>query len=339
MSLNIAVCAVPAQLARTTEFVKKEFAALARKVVSGSTPADFAELKASKEPFMLLISGAAGHEVLKDLGDDNDKPVDARRIRLIYSITAGVDVFNLQPLANQLAGIPFYNAQGCYSVVLSEWVLYCMMYFNRSVWRLFENKRARKWDQFCCHALHDQKLVIVGYGDIGQTCGKAARLFGMNVTGIRRSAKPGEVDSYGVHVKTNEHLDALLAEADFVAGVLPGTPATKHFFNAAFFRRMKPSAVFINIGRGIAQSDDDLVEALKTGVIRGAAIDVAEGEPLTSASPLWDLGDDKLLISPHCADMTEDIVSRSVHRAAVLADEFVKTGTAQGYQVDVHRGY
>ncbi|PWU84846.1 hypothetical protein C3747_689g10 [Trypanosoma cruzi] len=83
-----------------------------------------------------------------------------------------------------------------------------------------------------------------------------------------------------------------------------GTEETKRFFNKELFSMMKPSAVYISIGRGITQNEDDLACALRDGVIRGASVDVFEREPLPAESPLWDISDDKLLLTAHSADRT-----------------------------------
>jgi phosphoglycerate dehydrogenase-like enzyme len=96
-----------------------------------------------------------------------------------------------------------------------------------------------------------------------------------------------------------EALDELLPRADFVILTVPHTPATEGFFNRARFQRMKRTAFFINIGRGMTTKLDDLVAALKAGEIAGAALDVYEQEPLPSEHSLWALPN--VLLTPHMA--------------------------------------
>jgi phosphoglycerate dehydrogenase-like enzyme len=91
----------------------------------------------------------------------------------------------------------------------------------------------------------------------------------------------------------------MLPQADFVILTVPHTTATEGFFNAAKFRLMKPSAFFINIGRGMTTKLNDLVAALKAGEITGAALDVYEQEPLPPEHPLW--GMPNVLMTPHMA--------------------------------------
>jgi phosphoglycerate dehydrogenase-like enzyme len=94
-------------------------------------------------------------------------------------------------------------------------------------------------------------------------------------------------------------LDALLPRADFVVLTVPHTPETQGFMNRARFQRMKRTAFFVNIGRGMTTRLDDLVAALRAGEIAGAGLDVFEEEPLPADHPLWTLPG--VLITPHMA--------------------------------------
>src|SRR5207245_9873280 len=121
--------------------------------------------------------------------------------------------------------------------------------------------------------------------------------FGVTVLGTdaRRTAPIDGV----AELHKPEKLDELLPRADFVILTVPHTPATEGFFNRARFQRMKPTAFFINIGRGMTTRLDDLVAALEAGEIAGAALDVYEQEPLPSDHPLWTMPG--VLITPHTA--------------------------------------
>jgi phosphoglycerate dehydrogenase-like enzyme len=119
----------------------------------------------------------------------------------------------------------------------------------------------------------------------------------MRVIGIdarRRDAPPGVSKLDGP-----EALDTLLPEADFVILTVPHTPETEGFMHRARFQRMKRSAFFINIGRGMTTRLDDLVAALRAGEIAGAALDVFEQEPLPADHALWTTPN--VLITPHTA--------------------------------------
>jgi phosphoglycerate dehydrogenase-like enzyme len=145
--------------------------------------------------------------------------------------------------------------------------------------------------------LPESTALIVGVGGIGAETARMCAAFGTRVVGVdARRADPPE----GVaEMHTPERLDELLPRADFVILTVPHTPETEGFMNAERFGRMKPTAFFINIGRGMTTRLGDLVEALRSGRIAGAALDVFEQEPLPPDHPLWDAPN--VLLTPHVA--------------------------------------
>jgi phosphoglycerate dehydrogenase-like enzyme len=145
--------------------------------------------------------------------------------------------------------------------------------------------------------LPEATALIVGLGGIGAEAARLAAAFGLRVIGVdprRREAPPGVSELQGPAA-----LDALLPRADFVILTVPHTPETEGFMHRARFQRMKRSAFFINIGRGMTTRLDDLVEALRAGELAGAALDVFEQEPLPAEHPLWTMPG--VLITPHTA--------------------------------------
>lgn len=160
--------------------------------------------------------------------------------------------------------------------------------------------------------------LIVGLGNIG---GEAARLcaaFGMRVIGVdaRRKDKPEWV----AELHRPEDLDSLLPQADFVILTIPHTPQTEGLFNAERFAKMKRSAFFINIGRGMTTKLDALNEALRNGTIAGAGIDVYEIEPLPTDHPLWSAPN--AILTPHVADRGPDLDPERVKLIAENARRF-----------------
>jgi phosphoglycerate dehydrogenase-like enzyme len=146
-------------------------------------------------------------------------------------------------------------------------------------------------------ALPEATALIVGVGGIGAETARLAAGFGITVlaTDARRSDTPPGV----AELHKPDALDSLVPRADFVILTVPHTPATEGFMNRARFQRMKRSAFFINIGRGMTTKLDDLVAALNAGEIAGAALDVYEQEPLPSDHPLWTMPN--VLMTPHMA--------------------------------------
>ena len=161
--------------------------------------------------------------------------------------------------------------------------------------------------------LADATALILGVGGIGAETARLAAAFGMTVLGTdaRRTTAPEGM----AELHPPEALDALLPRADFVILTLPHTPATEGLMDRARFRRMKPSAFFINIGRGRTTRLDDLVAALRAGEIAGAGLDVFEQEPLPPGHPLWTMPN--VLITPHTAGYGPYLDER---RYAILRD-------------------
>jgi phosphoglycerate dehydrogenase-like enzyme len=145
--------------------------------------------------------------------------------------------------------------------------------------------------------LAEATALIVGVGGIGGEAARLASAFGMRVIGIderRAESPPGVAELHRAAA-----LDRLLPQADFVILTVPHTPETEGFMNRARFQRMKRTAFFINIGRGMTTRLDDLVDALRAGEIAGAALDVFEQEPLPADHPLWTMPG--VMITPHTA--------------------------------------
>eukprot|EP00796_Vickermania_ingenoplastis_P007238 gene7238-5087_t len=324
--------------------VEEVFGAGKHKMVLDPSHDDIENMKKGSDPIILVVfalfTGCVGipaFDCIKSLCDDIGAA--NRRVKLIYSLSAGVDGYRLGELKKELHGVPFCNAQGCFSRILGEHVIFSMLYFNRSPWRLLKAKEDKKWERFSMRRLEGSKMGIFGYGNIGEQCGRLAVSMGMHVTGIKRTAPSNPIDQFGVCVRGEDATDEVLRESDFIVGVLPATPKTERFFNKALFSKMKPSAVFINIGRGNTQDETDLVEALNNGTIRGAALDVYQVEPLPASSPLWEMPNDKVLLTPHCADLTDDILCISADRFIGIAKELMENNKVTAYTVDTDKGY
>jgi len=142
--------------------------------------------------------------------------------------------------------------------------------------------------------VHGATLGIVGLGQIGTAVARRARGFEMRVLYTERDRQPSAEAILGAEYRSFEDL---LAESDFVSVHVPLTPETRHMFNDAAFARMKPTAVFVNTARGAIVDEPALQRALESGRIAGAAIDVAETEPLSKNDPLLRLPN--LLVTPH----------------------------------------
>ena len=162
---------------------------------------------------------------------------------------------------------------------------------------LYRDDQAQEiWgDRGTVGTLRGATVVVVGLGDIGTEYARLVKAVGARVIGVKRraSACPDFVDELCL----TEDLDRVLPEADVVCSILPGTASTYHLFSAERFALMKPSAIFINCGRGTALDGDALCAALQQGQIAAAGADVTEIEPLPAGHPLWK--QPNMVITPH----------------------------------------
>jgi phosphoglycerate dehydrogenase-like enzyme len=123
----------------------------------------------------------------------------------------------------------------------------------------------------------------------------------MRVVGVKRSVREEDPAwDYADELHETRDLHAALREADYVVVTLPNTPETYRLLDAEAIQEMKPGAYFVNVGRGKVVDEETLVEALDSGRLSGAALDVFEEEPLPGKSPLWDL--ENVIVSPHSTD-------------------------------------
>jgi len=174
----------------------------------------------------------------------------------------------------------------------------------------------------------------VGLGGIGTEVARRAHALGMRVVATRRSSRSGP--DFVDYVGLSDELGDLVAEADVVVTALPLTPETTRMFDAEFFAAMKPTAYFINVGRGKSVVTDDLMAALESGELAGAGLDVTDPEPLPTDHPLWRLPN--VIITPHVAASSVQAVERL---QAVVRENLRRyvAGEPMLSVVDVGRGY
>jgi phosphoglycerate dehydrogenase-like enzyme len=218
----------------------------------------------------------------------------APRLRWIQSISAGVEDLAFPEL--RAHGVVLTNAAGVYDPGLAESVLGFLLAFSA---RIVEDARlsAGDWPSERIALLRGTTVLIVGAGSIGTETGRLLRSVGMRVRGVARTAR--SADDVFESIVGPEALEAELAVADHVVNVLPITPATRRTFGSVQFAAMKPTAPFVNIGRGATVDEPALIQALRGGVIAGAGLDVFEDEPLPAENPLWRMPN--VLVSPHRA--------------------------------------
>nr|BFD40274.1 D-2-hydroxyacid dehydrogenase [Pseudomonas sp. FFPRI_1] len=176
------------------------------------------------------------------------------------------------------------RAVGIFGQVMAEYVLTYILGHEREVLPRLVSQVERKWDNRLGQSLVGRKVLIVGTGDIGQSVAQFLLPFGVKLYGIASQARE---QAPFIEVAGLEELGRLVGEVDYVVNLLPNTPSTHDLYDAALFKQFKPTGLFINVGRGVAVVDADLVQALKDGHLAGAVIDVCRQEPLPQRHPFW----------------------------------------------------
>ncbi len=235
----------------------------------------------------------------------------ARKLRWIHSTAAGVAQLCYPELvaspviltnASPVMAGPVAEHTLALILALARHIPSAVRYQEQAVWaqsRIWEEK-PRPME------LEGTTLGLIGLGHIGRELATRARSFGMRVIAVKRD--PSRGGECANRVFPPQDLDQMLKESDFVTVVAPETPATRHLIGAAALAAMKPTAYLINVSRGTLVDEAALVEALQAGRIAGAALDVAEREPLPPESSLWRAPN--LLITPHLAASSERLWQR-----------------------------
>jgi glyoxylate reductase len=244
------------------------------------------------------------------------------RLRVIANMAVGYD--NVDPAVAAAAGVWLTNTPGVLAETTADLAWALLMAAARLVVASDRDTRAGGWKTwsptaFLGQDVHGATLGIVGLGEIGMAMARRARGFDMRVIYTARTAKPEAEQSLGVSWSP---LDGLLREADFVTLHPPLTAETRHLIGRRELALMKPSAILVNTSRGQVVDHGALVEALRGGIIGGAALDVTDPEPLPADHDLLHLPN--VVITPHIGSASFATRSRMAEMAvrnilAVLA--------------------
>ncbi|APU14383.1 MULTISPECIES: D-2-hydroxyacid dehydrogenase [Actinoalloteichus] len=254
-------------------------------------------------------------------------------LRWVHTASAGVDRL-LFPALLQDSDIVLTNSRGVFDQPIAEYVLGLVLAFAKDLPTTVDLQREHRWQHRETERIAGRRALVIGTGPIGRATGRLLRAAGLLVEGVGRRAREDDPDLGRVHA--SEDLLTALPDADFIVCAAPLTPATRGMIDAAALAAMRPDARFINVGRGALVVEDDLIAALGTGGLAGAALDVVASEPLSSDSPLWTMPG--VVISPH---MSGDVKGwRSELLALFLANlRRYRDGEALDNVVDKARGY
>ncbi|ADJ43879.1 dehydrogenase [Amycolatopsis mediterranei S699] len=209
-------------------------------------------------------------------------------LRVVQSLSAGVET--LVPLLPE--GVRLANGRGLHDLSVAEHALALIHAAQRDLPRWFAQQTRGEWSREHTRSLADSRVLLVGYGSIGQAVERQLVAAEAVVTRVASRPRPDE----GVHGVAE--LPALLPEADIVVLVLPDTPATRGLIGPAELAALPDDALVINVGRGTAIDTDALLAETRTGRLR-AGLDVVDPEPLPADHPLWTVPG--VVITPHIA--------------------------------------
>jgi D-3-phosphoglycerate dehydrogenase len=230
---------------------------------------------------------------------------------------AGIGVDNVDLAAASKKGIVVMNTPTGNVVTTAEHALAMMMALARKIPQATASMKAGKWEKnrFEGVELYEKTLGLLGIGNIGSIVARRAAGLGMKVVAYDPFISAERAAQLGVKLVD---LDALFARADFISLHVPRTEQTRNLFRAENFAKMKKGVRIVNCARGGVVNEADLVAAIKSGQVAGAALDVFEKEPLDPASPL--LATDEVILTPHLGASTAEAqvnVATEVARQAV----------------------
>ncbi|MHC3437362.1 D-2-hydroxyacid dehydrogenase [Natrialbaceae archaeon A-gly3] len=240
----------------------------------------------------------------------------ATELEVFACAYAGTGHLPLEALRER--GVTVTNASGVHGPNIGEHVLGSILAFTRRFHVGRRRQERREWRHYKAHELQGSTVTVVGLGAIGQAVCERLEPFGVETIGVRYSPEKGGPTDEVVGFAAEPFHEAL-AETDYLVLACPLTEETRGLVDTEEFVTLPPEAVVVNVARGPVVDTEALVGALRSGWIRGAALDVTDPEPLPEEHPLWGLGNVQL--TPHNAghtpryyDRLADILARNVER-------------------------
>jgi D-2-hydroxyacid dehydrogenase (NADP+) len=297
---------------------------------------DFVE---SPEQFAALVTKADAAIVWPTFRFPPDALARHARLRWVQSISAGVNNL-LTPELMAAEHITITSTKGPMGPLMAEHAVLLMLALARDLRGFLQDQTERRWhfladeSQRPMMQMFDKTIAILGVGAVGGNLARICKVgLGMRVLGMARMHQDNPyVDRYF----ERPALHAALGEADVVALCLALTPATEQIIDRAALAAMRPSAYLVNVARGGLVDEEALIEALRTGRLAGAGLDVTAVEPLPAESPLWALPN--VIITPHVAPARDRLNEHCVDFWCENIRRFVAQAPLLGL-VDRHAGY
>lgn len=220
---------------------------------------------------------------------------EARRLRWVHAASAGVDAVVFPELA--ASEVVVTNTRGILDHSIAEWVLGVMLVFCKDLHTTLALQREGEWRHRDSERLAGRRVVVVGAGSIGRAVARLCRAAGTRVEGVASAERSGDADFD--RVVGPDRLAEALSGADFVVVCAPLTSDTRGMIGAPELAALPAGSRLINVGRGPVVDEAALLDALRSGGLAGAALDVFDREPLPSDHPFWAM--EQVIVSPHMA--------------------------------------
>ena len=271
----------------------------------------------------LWVSLLADAEVLFDFDRTHleDLPERAPSVRWIQATSAGIgQLVAKHRYAERMPETVFTTASGVHAIPLGEYALMSILVFRKKLPEMLADQRERRWERFASTDLNGRSISVVGMGSIGTEVARVASQFGMRVIGVKRTVAGVEPASLLLEaLYPFDELHAALRGAEHVVLSAPHTPETEGMIGAVELALLAPGAIIVNVARGTLVDEAALVDALESGQVGGAALDVFRDEPLPEESPFWTLPN--VQVCSHSAGTSDreneritDIFCENLHR-------------------------
>ncbi|UZX04609.1 D-2-hydroxyacid dehydrogenase [Arthrobacter sp. CDRTa11] len=224
----------------------------------------------------------------------------ASTLKWIHVTAAGVSQLLFEELIR--SNVVYTNSRGVLSTAIAEFALGFVLDMAKDSQGSFRLQQEQRWQHRTTRKIQGQTALVVGTGSIGREIARLFRAVGMDVDGAGRTARPGDTAFDRIH--SSRDLATVVHDYDYVVLAAPLTADTQNLVGAEVLTAMKPSARLINVGRGQLVDTAALTEALTSGSIAGAALDVVHPEPLPAGHALWSI--ENVIITPHMCGDTEN---------------------------------